>query len=475
MLFPPHCLVADKDYIYSVSYEHWEEEWYILVSRVHLSEALDQQVKWSIISVKTLDEFGGYGSSVAQYLEATCTMSKSGVLYLHTMQDSSPKIFSLDINNVRGKGDDEDSDYDRTCKRSVGIRRNWISENVYMPRFAMHKDHLIINNEDTQKPDVVILYSYLEEQVLRLTMPQIHVLHIASRYFQRDPYMLPTPVTLANTIGAIHDMAYGDKMLFALIRERNGSSDTAWTHTKKTLVYLRLETPYDANDIKKSIVSIPWDDECTNEILSSSGISAAANGKFYYICAPSERYAGYVRLYIHDTRTNSTNSYRYSTTVRSSSKFALMHMSGSTDGDPEYIFCEGLSSFPMYLRLPTSTTMPGTTLDHSYGSESPSRQDFEELCDFSRLGIKEYAGIAAGVLVFLFYMGIIMKKRARRRREAALKRTEQAGLPGYEESMARDTATSSQGGDAIELNAMGSAPVSEPETNDELPQYTRPM
>ncbi|KAF9401319.1 hypothetical protein BGZ94_005242 [Podila epigama] len=407
------CYATDKDYLYSVSRSSWEYEDYIVVSRVHLSQALNEQATWDIISVKTtLVISNGLDLTTSK---ATCTIGISGELFFHTTRGPSPETYYLDINDER----------------------------------------LTITNVNTLKPAAMVVYSYLKEQVSRPTTPQIYILPIISTYVEAPP--TPTPVTLANTTGAIYDMAYGDKMLFAMIRQPNEtSSDTAWLLAKKKLIYIRMDAPYEINDANTSIVSIPWDDECTNEVLSSSGASAAANGKFYYLCARDQRSSEFVRLYIHDTKANTTESYRYPSKVAPrDKKMTLVYNAGSTDGDePAYI----LHRDGMYLNLPTSGTAPGSLLSYTSGAQMPTMKDFEELCDFYRIGVKEYVGAVVGGLVFLVFLGFATRSFVRWGRKAILKHADQARLTGDEESLARDAAAGSQ----VHLNASRSSPSTGP-------------
>ncbi|KAF9426130.1 hypothetical protein BGZ94_006930 [Podila epigama] len=471
------CSVTDKDYLYSVSLPSWEDENYVVVTRVHLSRALDTGAAWEIISVMTTNELGNI--ELERHTPGTsCSIGMNGMLYVHTTRDFELESFYLDINNVRGNKEEGASGYDRKCKQDVGMRTRWQWVHLLWPRFAYQKERLMITNGNTESPDAAVVYSHLNEQVSRLTTPQIYVFPIEREFVgggslnYRPPP--PPPVTLANTTGAIYDMSYGDKMLFTIIRELNETSlDAAGTHTKKTLVYLRLEAPYNTTDIKKSVVSIPWENECSTDTFSVSGASAAANGKFYHLCSTGLQ-SNAAHLYIHDTKKNSTKSYRYPFEVApSDKKMTLVFNAGSTDGDdPAYI----LRRDGMYLNLPTSDTEPGSLLERTSGARLSAKWDFAELCDFAKKGgFLDYARIITGVLVSLAVVGIftIWLMKRRKRMAMARKRTEQERLPGYEESSARDAATSSQGGDAVELNVMGNAPSTEPPTNDELPLYTR--
>ncbi|KAF9414226.1 hypothetical protein BGZ94_000459 [Podila epigama] len=471
----PICFVADKNYIYFVSNPSWKEEEYVVVSRVHLTQAFNGNAKWEIFSAKTTEGF--HNSAVGiNALSTKCTISTNGVLYVHVMRDWSQETHYLDINNLSGNGYNEDFDYGAKCRGDAGKNSKWSSTDALIPKTAERKERLTITNEGTLSPVAMVIYSFLADQVSRPTTPQIFILPFEKSYAQGVTNKVPTPIVLANTTGAIYDMVYGDKMLFTMIWERNGKSpDNAWTSAKKTLVYLQLDAPLDVNDANKSLVSVPWDDECTNDIFSTSRTSAVANGKFYYLCQIGNGSAEFVRLYIHDTKTNSTESYRYSPGVAHIGIVSLVPRPGSTDGDPGYIICMGSRSIysTIYLHLPTSTTIPGTTLGYSYGAQMVSWQDFGDACYISKMGIKEYAGILGGVLVFLIGMIIFIQKQVRRRREAALKRGVQARLPGHEVNLAREATTRSQSGDAVVLNEMGGASSTGPGANDELPLHTR--
>ncbi|KAF9426129.1 hypothetical protein BGZ94_006929 [Podila epigama] len=462
MNLDPLCYITNKDYIYSVSLASWKDEKYVVVSRVRLSQKLSTLEKWEMISINSMIDFGsGYLSKHRS--STTCSAGLEGVIYVHTMGYSSPETLYLDTNNLSDNG--YYSFTYKTCKNEIAKRGRWEAEST-MPSFTNHMKRLIVRNMDTRKPDAMVLYSYLEEQVSRPTTPQIYVSRLDPNIKEQDQGILRAPIVLTNATGAMYEMAYGDKMLSALIREPSEtSSGTSWQFAKRTLAFLRLETPYNMTDIKKSVVSIPWDDECPNAMFSSSGASAVANGKFYYMCEVSQRSSESVRLYIYDTKTNSTKSFRYSSDVLPVGKITLVYKSDSTQGDdPENI----LDLSNKFLSLPQSDTPPGALLSHSSGAQMATSTDFETICGFSKADPKSYGNLVIGVLASLLVAALITVLVVKRRRKAARMRAEQTGLPGYEESMDRNAATSFQGGNAMEMDTNTG-----PRADEELPAYTR--
>lgn len=98
---------------------------------------------------------------------------------------------------------------------------------------------------------------------------------------------LPSPLcTQPNSDGSVYKMAYGDGLMFLLLKGTDkipvpGSGSTTYN---TTLSYFPFKAPYTLVDLPESTVSIPWNIGC-EDLATDMGATAVANGKLYFLCS----------------------------------------------------------------------------------------------------------------------------------------------------------------------------------------------